>query len=142
MLQEAAESPPQEIFLRTGEIFVSNGLGRAELAARQVMDYLAPASSSEPLYFYSRSLDRAASCSVSDFWTMFTSSAFEALEIQAAFKHIISKANYQKRVDRLSPFRLSLQRKSCVQLFSKFLHYHFALSSTGINLLCLPGTYK
>lgn len=31
-----------------------------------------------------------------------TSSAFEAVEIQVDLKHILSKANLQKRVDRLN----------------------------------------
>lgn len=66
------------------------------------MDYLTPASYSEPHCFYSRPLDRTVPCSISDFWTLFISSAFEALEIEAAFKHIISKVNLQKRWDRLS----------------------------------------
>lgn len=66
------------------------------------MDCLTLASSSEPLGFFSRLLDRADSCSISNFWALFTSSSFEALEIQAAFKDVISKANLQKRVHRWS----------------------------------------
>lgn len=42
------------------------------------------------------------SVSISDFWTLVTPSVFEALEIQADFKHILSKANLQKSGDRLS----------------------------------------
>lgn len=42
------------------------------------------------------------SVSISGFWTLVTPSVFEALEIQADFKHILSKTNLQKSGDRLS----------------------------------------
>lgn len=68
------------------------------------MDCLTPASSSEPHCFYSRSLDfySRSFCFVSYSWTVFTTSAFEAFEIQVAVKHIISKGDLRKRVDGMS----------------------------------------
>lgn len=65
---------------------------------------------------------------------LFTSSAYEGFEIQAAFKHSISKARLQKRVDRLSDqFAEENLCATLQQILALPLGSPFALSSSGIN---------
>jgi len=73
------------------------------------------------------------------FWTLFISYAFEALEIQAAFKHISSKANLQKRVDGSSEqFAEEQLCATLQQILALAVGPPLALLFSGINLLCLP----